>query len=61
MSVIERHGAGELVILSNTGWMKYVYDRVSGWSSVSDSIGIDIKGTIVWWKLPLGKVDHESD
>lgn len=59
MSVIERHGAGELVILSNTGWMKYVYSRRNGWSNVSDSIGIDIKGTIVWWKLPLGGVEHD--
>lgn len=55
-SVVERHGAGELVILSNTGWMKYTYSPTRGWSSTRQDLGIDIKGTIVWWKLPLKEV-----
>lgn len=61
MSVIEKHGAGELAILSNTGWMKYFYQSGTGWSSEKDSLGIDIKGTIVWWKLPLKGVEHADD
>lgn len=52
-SVIERHGAGELWILSNTGWMTYGYSPTEGWSKTRHALGIDIKGTIVWWKLPL--------
>lgn len=58
MSVIEKHGAGELVILSNTGWLRYTYDQDSGWSQFSDEIGIDLQGTIVWWKLPLKESGH---
>lgn len=55
-SVIEQHGAGELWIMSNTGWMTYVYSSANGWSNTRHALGIDIKGTIVWWKLPLKEV-----
>lgn len=55
-SVIEQHGSGELWILSNTGWMTYTYSRAEGWSNTRHALGIDIKGTIVWWKLPLKEV-----
>lgn len=53
ISVLEKHGAGELMIASNTGWMRYTF---SGGKEISQSQGelaIDLKGTIVWWKLPL--------
>lgn len=54
MAVVEKHGEGELVVLSNSGWMRYVYSRQKKWTSNAGALGIDIRGTILWWKLPLG-------
>lgn len=56
MAVVEKHGEGELVVLSNSGWMRYVYTRQKKWTSNAGALGIDIRGTILWWKLPLGAV-----
>lgn len=53
LSLLVKHRHGTLVILSNTGWMKYeCNDGVVEAPSQGD-LGIDIGGTIVWWKLPL--------
>ena len=56
LAVVEKHGEGELVVLSNSGWMRYVYTRQKKWTSNAGALGIDIRGTILWWKLPLGAV-----
>ncbi len=56
LAVVEKHGEGELVVLSNSGWMRYVYSRQKKWTSNAGALGIDIRGTILWWKLPLGAV-----
>ncbi|MEP7101116.1 MAG: hypothetical protein ABI781_11445 [Burkholderiales bacterium] len=53
LSVLAKHGAGELVILSNTGWMRYTFEDGAQKSQEAGSLKIDIKGTIIWWKLPL--------
>lgn len=53
ISVLETHGAGELMIMSNTGWMKYSFLGGKEASRELGDLGIDIKGTIIWWKLPL--------
>ncbi len=52
MSVIEKHGQGELFVVSNTGWMKYSF-QAGHWSETEGALGVDIRGTILWWKLPL--------
>jgi anti-sigma regulatory factor (Ser/Thr protein kinase) len=53
MAVLEKHGAGDLMIMSNTGWMRYVYSASKQFERTHGGLGIDIKGTIVWWRLPL--------
>jgi hypothetical protein len=53
LSVVQRHGAGELLILSNTGWMRYVFKGGAEVEKHNGDLGIDIRGTIVWWRLPL--------
>ena len=53
LSLLRKHGDGELVVLSNTGWMRYRYEQGAEVSHDSGSLNIDIKGTIIWWKLPI--------
>lgn len=53
MSVLKRHGSGELMIFSNTGWMQYEYRDGAEIKRSHGGLDIDIRGTIVWWKLPL--------
>ncbi|MDM0018363.1 hypothetical protein [Variovorax saccharolyticus] len=53
LSVVQKHGAGELIIFSNTGWMRYVFRGGEQVDEFQGDLGIDIRGTIVWWKLPL--------
>lgn len=53
ISVIQKHGDGELVVFSNTGWMHYEYRDSQEVSKNHGDLGIDIGGTLVWWKLPL--------
>jgi hypothetical protein len=55
-SVLEKHGTGELVILSNTGWMRYVYKNGQEHLKENGALGANIRGTVVWWKLPLNGV-----
>lgn len=57
-SVLTSHGVGELIILSNSGTVKYLMDKGEIKQEYSRDIGIDVGGTIVWWKLPLkGETD----
>ena len=58
ISVLQTHGAGELMILSNSGWMHYSYLGGKETKKVAGALGIDIRGTIVWWKLPLKESGH---
>lgn len=60
LSLLQKHGDGELVVLSNSGWMRYEYQKNSEKARSNGSVGIDIGGTIVWWKLPLKELEHES-
>jgi hypothetical protein len=53
ISVLDKHGAGELVILSNSGWVRYVFQGGKQTGIFSEALGIDIRGTIVWWNLGL--------
>lgn len=52
-SLLQKHGDGELVVLSNTGWMRYEYANKEEVNRNHGVLGIDIGGTVVWWKLPL--------
>lgn len=53
LSVLTKHGIGELFIMSKTGGVRF--NLVRGGKPVVENydLGIDIKGTIVWWNLPL--------
>jgi hypothetical protein len=53
MSVLEKHQNGELMAISNTGWMAYSYANGREERRHNGSLGTNIKGTILWWKLPL--------
>lgn len=61
LSLLKKHGDGELVVLSNTGWMRYEYEHNQELSRESGGVGIDIGGTIVWWKLPMKEFEHENN
>ena len=61
LSLLKTHGDGELVILSNSGWMRYEYRSGKEKNKVAGDLGIDIGGTIVWWKLPLKELPHETN
>lgn len=55
LSVLQKFGHGDLMILSNTGWVQYSATAGSKEPEVtSGSVPIDIRGTIVWWRLPVG-------
>jgi hypothetical protein len=53
LSLLKKHGDGEMAVLSNTGLMRYVYENGQERSRLDGDLGIDIGGTVVWWKLPL--------
>lgn len=53
ISVLKTHGSGELMILSNTGWVRYGYLGGLELPMEQGELAIDIRGTIVFWKLPL--------
>lgn len=58
-TVLTSHGAGELLILSNSGSVKYSMINGSVTQELAREIGIDIGGTIVWWRLPLKEENDE--
>lgn len=57
LSLLQKHGNGELVVLSNTGWVRYVYSNHKEVEKMNGGLNIDIGGTIVWWKLPLTELN----
>lgn len=59
LSVLKKHGSGTLVILSNTGWVKYKVDDNENEIVIQGNIEIDIGGTIVWWDLPIEAYDDK--
>lgn len=59
LSLLQKHGDGELVVLSNSGWMRYEYQNREERNKSNGALGIDIGGTIVWWKLPLKELADE--
>lgn len=54
LSVLQKFGHGDLMILSNTGWVQYSASQGDTLDTTSGSVPIDIRGTIVWWRLPVG-------
>lgn len=58
LSLLKKHGTGELVVVSNTGWLRYEYANQQEIERSAGGIGIDIGGTIVWWRLPLKELDY---
>lgn len=61
LSLLEKHGSGELIVLSNSGLMKYEYEKGIEKTKKSSSLKIPIGGTVVWWKLPLREVGSEAN
>jgi hypothetical protein len=53
LSLLEKHGTGELMMISNTGWMRYEFSGGNETNRQNGSLAVDIGGTIVWWRLPL--------
>jgi hypothetical protein len=53
LAVLAKHGNGTLSIISHTGWVEFQYADGVEVRNNSGKIGIDIGGTIVWWRLPL--------
>lgn len=61
LSVLEKHGSGQLFILSNTGCVRYSYSAGKQEDVELSDLGIDIRGTIIWWNLPLKKDGYAHD
>ncbi|MDP3744541.1 MAG: hypothetical protein Q8Q76_09425 [Methylotenera sp.] len=61
LSLLQKHGNGELVVLSNTGWIRYVYSNHKEVEKLNGALEIDIGGTIVWWKLPLTELNYAEN
>lgn len=53
LSVLNNHGRGELHILSKAGGVRYELGVDGKLREESYPVDIDIKGTIIWWNLPL--------
>jgi len=60
MSILAHHGQGELMIMSNTGWLHYTYAGGKEVRQHRGALDIDIRGTVVWWKLPLKDIENDS-
>lgn len=58
LSLLAKHGTGGLIVLSNTGWMRYSFRDGKETKREYGSLGIDIGGTVVWWSLPLTENVH---
>lgn len=57
LSVLTKHGVGELTIASYTGGVKYELKRGDTVPKITAiKLDLNIKGTLVWWRLPLGSV-----
>lgn len=53
LSVLQKHGDGTLHVLSNAGWVMFEYKDGAEVRVESGDIGIYMRGTILWWNLPL--------
>lgn len=53
LSVLRTHGTGTLHVISNTGWVKFTYENGREIDIKTGALGVDIRGTILWWNLPL--------
>jgi hypothetical protein len=60
LSLLEKHGSGRLVVLSNTGWMRYEFADGKQISKNSGDMKIVIGGTVIWWNLPLKESGNAS-
>lgn len=61
LSLLAKHGTGELAVISNTGWMRYEFSDGNETNRQNGSLATDIGGTIVWWSLPLqGEADAKN-
>jgi hypothetical protein len=58
LSLLKRHGTGGLVVISNTGWIRYEFKDGEEIGREDGKVGADIGGTIVWWSLPLIEGAH---
>jgi hypothetical protein len=54
LALLEKHGNGELYLLSNRGCLHY--ECLEGEITLKQAtpLAFDIKGTIIWWNLYLG-------
>jgi len=53
LSLLAKHGTGELAVISNTGWMRYEYQNTKETKREAGSLSSSMGGTILWWRLPL--------
>lgn len=53
LSVLTNHGLGELFVMSKTGGVRFTLSSDGKLEIENVDLGIDIKGTIIWWNLPL--------
>ena len=56
LALLERHGHGELYVLSNRGVVRYVCQRGRLELKSVSPLDFDVKGTIIWWNLDLGVI-----
>ncbi|KAB1444180.1 hypothetical protein [Bordetella bronchiseptica] len=58
LSVLKRHGSGELAMISNRGQVFYKLEPGQDEPVVTTTnLPIDIRATLVWWHLPLNEGD----
>lgn len=60
-SVLLAHGKGELIILSNSGLVKFSMKNGKLQEEFTDDIGLDTGGTILWWRIPLQDEKYETN
>ncbi len=56
LALLEKHGNGELYLLSNRGVVRYVCKRGRLELKSVSPLDFDVKGTIIWWNLDLGAI-----
>lgn len=61
LSVLKRHGTGELAMISNRGQVFYKLESGQDEPSVEmTNLPMDIRATLVWWHLPLNEASNEQ-
>lgn len=61
LSLLAKHGTGHLAVISNTGWMRYEYHNNKETLRENGSLGSNMGGTILWWRLPLIEVVNANN